>query len=226
MKKYLIFFGMMMKLFPLLHAETEIEQLKKQICNVHPSFEGWCSREKALTLIDLVLEIHPKVCVDIGVFGGSSLFPIASTLKFLGSGIVIGIDPWDKLESIKDFDPVQDEAHLKWWSQLDFNYIYDTYLKALKRFGVEKYCITIKATSVRAAAAIDHIDLLHIDGNHSEEGFRSDVELYLPKVRSGGYILLNDSLWGNAQDAVDLLLTSCDVVRLIDFGNCIVFKKR
>ena len=78
-----------------LHADSEIDELKKQVCLVLPSLEGWCSREKALNFIDLVLEVKPQVCVEIGVFGGSSLFPVASALKHRGEGIVIGIDPWD-----------------------------------------------------------------------------------------------------------------------------------
>lgn len=226
MRKNILLLLVFLHLLPFLHAENETDELKQYICNLHPSLEGWCTREKALTLIDLTLELKPKICVDIGVFGGSSVFPVAATLKFLGSGIVIGIDPWDRLECIKYLDPSKDEAHFKWWAQVDLNYVYDSYMRALKRFGLDNYCLTMKTTSEKAVLAIDHIDLLHIDGNHSEDCFTNDAKAYLPKVQSGGYILLNDSLWEEAQEAIDLLLEQCDVIKLIDCGNCIVFKKR
>ncbi len=212
--------------FAFLNADPKVEELQNRVVTILPSLEGWCTKEKALALVDLVLEVKPKVCVDIGVFGGGSLFPIASALKVLGKGIVIGIDPWDKVECLKYLDPIADIAHLSWWGNLDMNYVYLSYLSMLKRFGLENYCLTMKTTSEKAITSIETIDILHIDGNHSESGFALDVFLYLPKVRSGGYILLNDSLWQQAQQAVDLLLEACDVVKLIDNGNCIIFQKR
>ncbi|MFI5334316.1 MAG: hypothetical protein ACHQT8_04015, partial [Chlamydiales bacterium] len=46
-------------------AETEVDALKQRVCNVLPHLEGWCSKEKALNFIDLVLDVQPKVCVEI-----------------------------------------------------------------------------------------------------------------------------------------------------------------
>lgn len=209
-----------------LHAQGNVEELKEHVCNVLPSLHGWCSREKALNFIDLVLETKPKVCVEIGVFGGSSLFPVASTLKFLGEGVIIGIDPWDKMECIKYFDPKEDEAHLNWWGKVNLERIYTSYIGMLRMFALEDRCITIKATSEKAASAVASIDILYMDGNHNEKVSTRDVELYLPKVCSGGYVWINDSLWPEMQAAVDLLMEECDVVKLIDNGNCILFKKR
>ena len=60
---------------------------------------GWCSIAKGEFLVDLVLKHQPKVIVEIGVWGGRSLIPMASALKSLGEGIAYGIDPWDSLES-------------------------------------------------------------------------------------------------------------------------------
>lgn len=173
-----------------------------------------------------MIETNPKVCVEIGVFGGASLFPVASALITLGEGVIIGIDPWDKVECIKYFDPVEDQADLQWWGKLNLNYVHNSYLKILKTYGLEKCVITKMMTSEKAAADIEMIDILHIDGNHSEIAFTQDVTTYLPKVRSGGYIWLNDALWESAQMAVDLLLESCEVIKAIDSGNCVLFKKQ
>ncbi len=208
-----------------LKGET-IDALKQNVCNVLPTLEGWCSKDKALAFIDLVLETKPDICVEIGVFGGSSLFPVASALKYLKSGVIIGIDPWDKIECIKYFDPIEDAMNLKWWGSLNIHYIYQSYNNMLRKQHLEDYVETIRATSEQAASSIDSIDILYLDGNHSEFCSIQDVELYLPKVRPGGYIWMNDTLWRERQDAVDLLTAECDVVRLIDNGNCILFKKK
>lgn len=212
--------------FSVLNAYSKVDSLKQHVLRELPTLEGWCTKEKALNFIDLVLETKPDVCVEIGTFGGSSLFPVASALKFLEHGVVIGIDPWDKFECIKYFDPVEDAANLQWWGKINLMQVYFSYLNMIKKYDLDKFCKTIKATSEKAASEIETIDILYIDGNHSEAMFTQDVSLYLPKVRSGGYIWMNDTLWESAQQAIDLLTESCSVVKIIDNGNCILFKKR
>ena len=84
----------------------------------------------------------------------------------------------------------------------------------------------IVSTSRAAVDRIDKIDILHWDGAHASAACLQDVKLYLPKVRSGGYIWVNDSLWEEMQEGIELLLGSCEVVKLIDQGNCILFRKK
>lgn len=210
----------------VLKADESVTILKEYVCRELPWIQGWCSQEKAENFIDLILEVKPDVCVEIGIYGGSSIFPAASALKFLGKGTLIGIDPWDKFECIKYYDPVEDEVNLKWWGSLNLDYIHYTYVSMLKKYKLEEYVKTIKETSEKAISHIESIDILYIDGNHSEIASIRDVELYLPKVRSGGYIWYNDSIWPERQEGLDLLSEACEVVKLIDDGNCILFQKR
>lgn len=212
--------------FHMVHANPDIEGLKQHILTHLPYLEGWCTREKALNFIDLVITEKPKIWVEIGVFGGSSVFPVASTFKFLGEGLVIAIDPWDKIECIKYYDPVKDKADLKWWGNLNLNQVYSSFQNVLRTHMLEPHCKIIRANSEQAIKEIETIDVLHIDGNHSEIVSIQDVQLYLPKVRSGGFIWMNDSSWEQRQEAVELLVASCDVIKVIDNGNCILFKKR
>ena len=209
-----------------LHGAQTVDELKQKVCDHVLFLEGWCSKEKAKQFIDLVLETKPRVCVEIGVFGGSSIFPVASALKFLGQGVVIGIDPWDRLECIKYFHPIEEEIHLRWWSMVNLDAIYQSYENMLKKFELEKYCITMRESSTKAVSKIDFIDILYIDGNHCEPASTLDVILYLPKVVPGGYIWLNDFSWIGLQQSVDLLLEACDPVKVIDGGGCMLFRKR
>ena len=203
-----------------------VDDLKKSVCDQLPNMYGWCTKEKAVEFIDLVLAVKPEVCVEIGVFGGKSLFPVASALKFLNQGIVIGIDPWNINEIIPCFDPVKDKAHIEWWSKVNMEQIYYSYLNMLSQYQLKDYVINLRTTSAVASCAIGTIDILVIDGNYSEAVSTQDVQLYLPKVRSGGYIWVNDSLWKDLQSAIGLLFEQCDFVKLIEGGNCILFKKR
>jgi len=210
-----------------LHAQQTVEDLKKQVCQVLPNLHGWCTKEKAQHFIDLALEVKPTTYVEIGVFGGSSIFPVASTLKYLGKGTLIAIDPWDKFEAIRYYNPETEEAHLVWWGKINFDYIYSSYINMLRRYALEEYCTTLRMTSAEAISKIpDAIDILYIDGSPSEEVSTQDAALYLPKVRSQGYIWINDCLSVNKQSALDLLLEACEIVKVIDNGNCILLKKR
>jgi predicted O-methyltransferase YrrM len=46
--------------------------------------------------------------------------------------------------------------------------------------------------AVQQALAGAPLDVLHIDGDHSEKGARSDYEIYSPLVRAGGLIVMHD----------------------------------
>lgn len=210
-----------------LQAATDQDKLKEDVVNTLPLLDGWCTKEKAIAFIDMVLTEKPKVWVEIGVFGGASLFPVLSAFKFLGEGSAIAIDAWDKIECIRYFDPVKDKADLKWWANLNINQIHDSFQKMLIQFDLKKYCTTLRLTSESASKEIkEPIDVLYIDGNHSEAVSVLDVELYLPKVRSGGYIWMNDAPWASRQKAIDILAGSCDFVTFVDNGNCILFRKK
>jgi len=223
MKKTILLFVLA---FRFVYGEPDVDLLKQEVLTNLPHIDGWCSKEKAIHFIDLIMKEKPKVWVEIGVFGGSSVYPVASAFKLLGSGTVIAIDPWDKIECIKYYDPIKDSTDLKWWGNLNLNQIYTSFLNLLKSNLLEPYCKVLRASSEIAPKEIESIDVLHLDGNHCEIPSTLDVELYLPKVKPGGFIWMNDSSWEQRQDAVEKLAASCDVVKVIDNGNCVLFRKR
>lgn len=210
-----------------LHAKGNLDEFVRESARVlRSSVYGWCSEEKALHFVDLVLDTKPDVCVEIGVCGGTSLFPVALALKSIGKGVVIGIDPWDNDESSKYYDPVDESADYSFWNMIDLKGLHETYCKIIRDNKLENQVITFVTTSEKAVPFIPPIDILYIDGGHSEDVTTLDVTLYLPKVRSGGYIWMNDVIWEQRQQGVDILEETCDFVKTIDDGNCILFKKR
>jgi hypothetical protein len=195
--------------------------MKKFVCGELPQFQGWCSQEKAITLMDLVLNLKPDVCVEIGVFGGASLFPVATALKYLGKGIVIGIDPWDNRNCISCYDPVEKADHLKWWTEVDLLSIYKKYLEMQRYYELEDYCLTIVSTSAKAAPLIKKIDILHIDANSCEDELMQDLHLYFPKVRSGGVICLPISDLAN-----QFLADKCHMIKCLNEDKCCLYMKQ
>ena len=70
---------------------------------------------------------------------------------------------------------------------------------------MENYITIYKSKSSDCVDMIDKIDILHIDGNHEEESSYRDVELYVPKVKKGGYIWFDDANWYQTQKALNLI---------------------
>ncbi|NGX48228.1 MAG: hypothetical protein K1000chlam3_01618, partial [Chlamydiae bacterium] len=179
-------------------------QIKEQAYRMMDKLEGWCSRTKAMVLMDIIFNHRPKVVVEVGVYGGKSLIPVAYALKSLGEGIVYGIDPWKITDSVVGFDG----ANYDWWGMLDHEMIYRGFIKKVCEFQLGQYVKVIRSTSVEAAPIYD-IDLIHIDGNHSEDSAYFDVQKWVPLVRDGGIIIFDDVDWATTRKAVDWLDEHC-----------------
>ncbi len=71
--------------------------------------------------------------------------------------------------------------------------------------------------------ANEYFDLIYIDGNHSYEFVKNDIESYLPKMKPGAYITGDDYLFdrcpnGGPKRAVDEIAATGDV-RLVSVVN-------
>lgn len=174
----------------------------KYIDIINP-LEGWCSYDKSNKLYNLIIKERPTYVVEIGVFGGKSLISQAFALKDNKHGIIIGIDPWKLNDCILYMD---DTEAINWWSKLDYDYIYNSCINAINANNLNDYVKLFKLNSSECLKYIDfQIDILHIDGNHEELSSCNDVDMYLPKVRSGGFIWFDDANWKQTQKAIKLI---------------------
>lgn len=164
--------------------------LKQRAFDAMHQLEGWCTDQKAAILIDLVLMKSPETIVEIGVFGGKSLVPMAFALKEIGKGKIYGIDPWSAEASTEGMDGVNYE----WWHNLDHDGIFIGLMRKIFQFNLISYIDLIRSTSANAPL-IPNIDILHIDGNHSERASYIDVTKWVPLVNSGGLIIFDDINW-------------------------------
>ncbi len=168
------------------------------------SLEGWCSTNKASILMDFIFMLKPKTIVEIGVWGGKSLIPMAFALKANNQGKIYGIDPWDTQASIQGMEG----QNKSWWGTVDHSQIYNGLTKQIELLKLNSQIELIKKTS-KAAPAISSIDLLHIDGNHSDEASYLDVQKWVPLVAQGGLIVFDDINWKTTKRAVAYLNEHC-----------------
>lgn len=200
-------------------------QLEAEVKGVIAQIEhGWCWEEKALAMAELIVTTKPKVVVEIGVFGGKSLIPQALAVRDNKAGIVYGIDSWRNEDCIED---ERDELGKEWWSNLRLHEVHRYAVEQIWKFGMEKWCVLIRAQSQHCARLFNQIDILHIDGCHSEVASCRDVDIYLPRVVPGGYVWFDDTNWGSTNRAVALMDARCVMVQEIAGGNtCRLYQKR
>jgi hypothetical protein len=172
-------------------------------------FGGGCPPKKAYAMAWLIRAAHVRVSLDIGVYRGRSLMPQAVAHRDWTGGVAYGVDPFSKDEAIQRDNPALRERLDEFVQTTDFEQIYQNVLDVRDVLGVRANCVLVRKTSARAAAEFAarrmRFGLIHIDGNHDEARVSEDVELYLPLVGEGGFVVMDDVSWSSVKPAVDLV---------------------
>ena len=223
---YLMNLGLISSTHAASLQEGAYNELKAHVLNELAN--SWCSQEKAVLIMDLMMLERPRVCVEIGVFNGASLLPAAATLKYLAQGDIYAIDPWSNQEATKNMDAA--DPNKFWWDQVDLESVYHSCHAMLSKWNLQFQCHVMPCTSEAAAKYLNRIDFLHMDGDYSTKGSLLDVQLYLPKVKKGGYILFSNLFLSvdNKQPkmkAFSQLLDSCEIICEVDHNNSALLRK-
>ncbi len=205
----------------LFASQPDLDQCKNFVKKELSTIPGWCSSKKAEAMIDLIFETAPEICVEMGVFGGSSLFPTAYALKYLNHGVVYGIDAWNIAEASRYYPA--DSLHRDWWAKQNMNDHYRACIKMIKIYGVMSFCTLFRETFATALHKIPSIDILHIDATHTNEGDFIDAVPYIQKVKKMGYIWFDG--WSNSPDTYEYLKSRCHIKKVVDSGKCILLQK-
>lgn len=193
-------------------------QIESEMSAIH---HGWTSVERGLEMAQLILEHRPKVVVEIGTFGGKATVPMALALRHAGSGKLYTIDPWHTTPCIEG----DNEANNEWWKTVDLDEIHEGVMKMIWRLGLEQICIVIRARSQDVPELFPSICAVSVDGNHSEIASCRDVNNYLPRLKQGGLLYLDDSDWESTQKCQEIIMQSCEVLVSGDNGHYKIFRK-
>lgn len=152
---------------------------------------------------EILLDIKDGIFVEIGVLGGNTLVELYDLCK-KNNVKIIGIDPFENIAIYngKTGEELSDKKIIK-----------NTY--EIQRKNRENLQNIIKDNKLDINLIIgtswenhskfedNSIDLLHIDGDHSYEGVKKDINLYYPKVKKNGIIIFDDYNWKGVSTAVD-----------------------
>ena len=155
---------------------------------------GWCSNDKSKLLIDYINEICSRVdnpvCVEVGVYGGMSVLPVALELKRNNCGIIHAIDPWTTEEATKGYEGT---IHHDWWTDVDIEKYMNIFLEYIDEYELHDHVNVIRDASDNIEE-IKNIDFLYIDGQHTDQALR-DAKKFGSNVNLNGYVLVDDVYW-------------------------------
>jgi len=154
---------------------------------------GWCTPKKAVAMATIIHDIRPRQVVEIGVFGGRSLLPQALALKYLGSGVIFGIEPWSNAIATEVATTAEND---EWWRNVDIKGAKKACLSAIIHNDVLDIVKILECRSIDGVPVTGREnDIIHVDGNHSSTQALADVQMAFEATRQGGYIWLDDVDW-------------------------------
>ncbi len=167
---------------------------------------GWCSEEKMNRLYTLVKECDREdsepLIIELGIFAGRSLFPMALACQDLGKGGVFGIDAWSNEAATQGTNhPANDE----YWSKINLENILLAYQTSIGHLALEKYIQTLRGKTIDFIDMFenDSIDIIHFDSSHNPETVIPELDGYVPKIKKGGFLIADDYLWPEVREAYD-----------------------
>ena len=195
--------------------------IHEQLQGLLPALHGWCTAEKAAALCDLVLQVKPQLVVEVGTWGGKSLFPQLLALKQNGSGRAICIDPWSPEASAEGQTDPDSE---KWWGSQNHELVYQSFLYHLRKLGLDSI-VEIHREKSSDMIPPEQIEILHLDGNHGPEALE-DAERFAPNVKLGGYCILDDLDWsGGYVRMAEKFIKSIGFVHLKAIGTGAIYQR-
>jgi predicted O-methyltransferase YrrM len=197
---------------------SEQEESLKQFVNENfPKMGGWCDIEKAIQIGQIVFDTKPQRIAEVGVFEGKSTLAMAHCCKLNGSGTVYAIDSWKKEDCIDD----ESANNQEWWSKLDLDYHYEQFVSHSVRTNLVRHIQFCRMSSWDASRFLPDMDMVHIDANHAEWPSTSDVVNWLPKLKVGGYLVMDDVNWESTQTALRFVLKRCQFISRFDLKDSV-----
>lgn len=196
---------------------THQESIENFIRDNFPKMAGWCDPRKGIELANLVIRERPQKIAEVGVFEGKSTLAMAHACKLNGSGTVYAIDSWKREDCIDD----ESNANQEWWSKLDLDQHYANFVSHAVRADVVKQIQFCRMSSWDASRHLPDVDMVHIDANHAEWPSTSDVVNWLPKLKVGGYIVMDDVNWDSTQTALKFVLKRCSFISRFDLAESV-----
>lgn len=170
---------------------------------------GWCAFSQLyMEMVAAAPKDRESLFVEVGSWLGRSAALMGTEIHNSRKPIrLICIDPW------ADGGPdLRDTRYFKDLKQSP----YDLFCANVQ--PVKEYLLPLRMPSFEAVEHIadQSIDFLMLDGDHSYETVKKEIQLYLPKMKDGGVISGDDYTWPGVKQAVDEAFPGVTEVTIIN----------
>jgi len=171
-------------------SRIEVAGLLRQASLIY----GESNDEKIMGVIAACSNAPNGNVVEVGSLCGRTAFVLGWMAFRFHLGPVLTVDPWSAVEGSQKDSPVLLTAMTDEW---DWEVVAESYAVNVAVL-VTKNVRHERKPSAEAAKHFPYgISVLHIDGNHDYEAVKQDVDLWLPKLAPGGWLILDDYVWAH-----------------------------
>jgi hypothetical protein len=170
------------------------------------SIQGESYEPKLLALIEAARRAPVGDIVEIGSLFGRTAAALAMLNNIYDLGQILCVDPWSPgaidqgVESLKtagqqfDWDAFRRifEINVAPFAQGRLNYIHALSTEGAKVYAARRQ---IETEAFGRTVYEGAIGLLHIDGNHGYEHVLADVRDWTPRLKPGGWLVMDDYDW-------------------------------
>jgi hypothetical protein len=159
----------------------QIDDIKK----IAKDIGGWLDEREGVLLYKLAKQCRQGVIVEIGSYKGRSTVWLGQGSLAGSKPMIYAVDPHTFTAKVDGEDRPEHSKEMT---------TYDEFIRNIKAGGVDSLVKPMVTTSQEAAKNWKlPVGLLWIDGDHSYEGVKQDVELWEPHLIDGGVIAFHDS---------------------------------
>lgn len=193
-----------------------------KVLEIRNSVHGWTYEDKSRYMFDVVLETKPSLVVEVGVWLGLSLSSFCAA-SLITKTKVVAIDPWSAVAMAENGY----NANLG-SSQEELDKIAIDFKENFKAKGLDENMSIIRKTSLDASFDFldESVDILHLDGAHTEWDSSRDLIAWTPKIKTGGLFIMDDANWNEMQLCQTLALKKYEHVMYLENGKTRVFRKK
>jgi hypothetical protein len=169
---------------------------------------GQTDEKKLEALCDIFRTLPCGDILEIGSLYGRSAYALGYLSNKHSIGNLICIDPWRNHEKQGNAAELlnEDQEFIDYESIFDIfksivnsleniAYIRKTSTEALAYYERALESGELVSDGLKPIKLADKISLLHIDGNHSYENVKKDVEIWSKFIKPNGWLLLDDYIW-------------------------------
>jgi hypothetical protein len=187
---------------------------------------GGATALKVFLLAELILNRDLSRIVEIGVYRGRLFLPLARLMFWLKRGEMVGIDPWSAEAAVQHEAELEGIDLVEWPQTIDWDGLHDGVRAHIERLGIGERARLIRQRSEDVDLAAEFgdapIDLLHIDGNHDRDAVRRDLDRFLPYMREGSILVMDDVGWPSVRDLYEEVAAEHQVLFRITEGGVLL----